>query len=255
MDARDRRILTCNRTQNPVSDEAGDDGARIDDCVRVCTRLDVPVYVIGVPAPFGRKETQVKWVDPDPAYDQTPQLATVSQGPESMAVERIRLDFTGDFDDLDMIDSGFGPFNLTRLCYETGGIYFAVHPNRTTNRAVRMWETSKYSAYLRYFFDPKVMRQYKPDYVSRATYMKRLEESKTRSALVQAAMYTTTGVLNPPRLRFPKLDEATFVRIVSTAQQAAAKVEPELHKLYEMLRSGEQDRESELFHESFQFTA
>lgn len=228
-----------------VSDEAGDDGQRIDECVRSCTRFSIPVFVIGVPAPFGRSETKVKWVDPDPAYDQTPQLATVTQGPESLALERIRLDFTGDFDDLDTIDSGFGPFNLTRLCYETGGIYFAVHPNRTTHRAVRLWETANYSAYLSYFFDPKVMRPYKPDYVSQATYLKRLKENKARGALVQAAMYTTTGVLNPPRLRFPKLDEAEFARIVSTAQQSAAKVEPELDRLYELLRAGEQDRDSE----------
>ncbi len=228
-----------------VSDEAGDDGERIDECVQLCTRFATPVFVIGVPAPFGRKETQVKWVDPDPAYDQSPQLATVTQGPESMALERIRLDFTGNFEDLDMIDSGFGPFNLTRLCYETGGIYFAVHPNRTTSRAVRMWETANYSAYLSYFFDPKVMRPYKPDYVSRATYLKRLEENKSRSALVQAAMYTTTGVLDSPRLRFPNLDEASFVRLVSTAQQAAARVEPQLDRLYEILRAGEEDRNSE----------
>jgi hypothetical protein len=33
--------------------------------------------------------------------------------------------------------------------------------------------------------------------------------------------------------------------MVSTAQQAAARVEPELDKLYEVLRAGEQDRESE----------
>ena len=228
-----------------VSDEAGDDGVQIDACVQTCTRFETPVFVIGVPAPFGRNETMVKWVDPDPNYDQSVQMASVSQGPESLAPERIRLDFSGNFDDLDMIDSGFGPFNLTRLCYETGGIYFAVHPNRRTSRAVSMWETSNYTAYLRHFFDPKVMRPYKPDYVSMATYRARLKENKARESLVKAAMYTNTGVLQPPRLRFPKLDEAQFVRSVSTAQQAAARVEPELEKLHAMLKEGEKDRERE----------
>ena len=54
-----------------------------------------------------------------------------------------------------------------------------------------------------------------------------------------------SGVLQPPRLRFPKLDEAQFVRSVSTAQQAAARVEPELEKLHAMLKEGEKDRERE----------
>jgi len=70
--------------------------------------------VIGVPAPFGRQQTDVKWVDPDPNFDQSPQVAKVSQGPESLMAERLQLDLTGEVGDLEMIDSGFGPFNLTR---------------------------------------------------------------------------------------------------------------------------------------------
>lgn len=229
-----------------VSDETGDDVARVDDAIQVCTKLQIPVIVIGVPAPFGRAETEVKWVDPDPEFDQTPQMAVVSQGPESVQSERLRLDFTGDFRDLEMIDSGFGPFHLTRLCYETGGIYFAVHPNRNTSRRVTMRETAAYSATLQYFFEPSVMRNYKPDYVSQQTYLTRLQANACRQALVQAAAFTTTGTLESPRLRFPKLDEAQFVNDVTTAQRAAAIVEPQVNRLYEMLRAGEEDRPKEL---------
>lgn len=229
-----------------VTDEAGDDVGRVDEAVQACTKLQVPVYVVGVPAPFGRAETQVKWVDPDPKFDQTPQWAAVSQGPESVMPERLRLDFTGTFEDLDMIDSGFGPFHLTRLCYETGGIYFAVHPNRTTERRVRKWETEDYSAYLRHFFEPAVMRRYKPDYVSNKTYLQRLNENRTRQALVQAATFTTTGTLESPRLRFEKFDEARFVTAVSRAQQSAAIIEPQVNRLYEMLKAGEEDRTQEV---------
>ena len=229
-----------------VSDEAGDDVARIDEAVQVCTKHQMPVYVVGVPAPFGRPETQVKWVDPDPEFDQAPQWAIVSQGPETVLSERLRLDFTGTFADLDMIDSGFGPFHLTRLCYETGGIYFAVHPNRRMNRQVRMRETKSYSAHLQYFFDPDVMRRYRPDYVSNKTYVARLKDSATRQALVQAAAYTTTGTLESPVLRFEKLDKARFVNSVSRAQQAAAIIQPQVHRLYQMLKSGEEDRPDEV---------
>lgn len=229
-----------------VSDEAGDDVNRIDEAVLTCTKLQIPVSIIGVPAPFGRAETKVKWVDPDPEYDQSPQWAIVSQGPETVLPERLQLDSTGTFDDLDAIDSGFGPFHLTRLCYETGGIYFAVHPNRASNRRVNRWETKSYSAHLQYFFDPEVMRRYKPDYVSNSTYLERLQANKCRQALVQAAAFTTTGRLESPVLRFPKLNEATFVQIVNRAQRTAAIVEPQVNRLYEMLRAGEEDRPNEI---------
>jgi hypothetical protein len=156
------------------------------------------------------------------------------------------LDFTGTFGDLDMIDSGFGPFHLTRLCYETGGIYFAVHPNRKINSKVRQWETEDYAAHLQYFFDPDVMRRYRPDYVSNKTYMARMKGNATRQALVQAAAFTTTGTLESPVLRFEKLDEATFVNSVSRAQQSAALIEPQVNRLYEMLKAGEADRPNEI---------
>ena len=229
-----------------VSDEAGDDVGRIDEAVSVCTKSQIPVFVVGVPAPFGRAETQVKWVDPDPEFDQAPQWAIVSQGPETIMPERLRLDSTGTFDDLEMIDSGFGPFHLTRLAYETGGIYFAVHPNRNTKRHVKQWETKSYAAYLRHFFEPEVMRRYKPDYVSNRTYLARLKENKAREALVKAAMFTTTGKLDSPQLRFEKLNEARFVTAVTRAQQSAAIVEPAVNRLYEMLKVGEEDRGNEI---------
>ncbi|MCP4481095.1 MAG: VWA domain-containing protein [Planctomycetaceae bacterium] len=229
-----------------VSDESGDDKDRVNDAIRICNQHQMPVYVIGVPAPFGRTNTEVKWVDPDPEFDQSTQWALVSQGPESIMPERLRLDSTGTFGDLNMIDSGFGPFHLTRLSYETGGIYFAVHPNRNTKRRVKKWETKSYSASIQHFFDPKIMRRYKPDYVSNQTYLARLKASDSRSALVKAATFTTTGTLESPALRFEKLNEATFVATVNAAQQTAAIVEPQINRLYEMLKVGEEARPDEI---------
>ena len=229
-----------------VSDEAGDDVQHLDSTVQTCNKLQMPVYVVGVPAPFGRLETKVKWIDPDPKFDQEPQWAVVSQGPETIYPERLQLDFTGTFEDLDMIDSGFGPFHLTRLAYETGGIYFAVHPNRTTQRRVRRGETESYSAHLQYFFEPKVMRRYRPDYVSINSYKSRLAENGARAALVKAAQFTNTGQLETPRMRFEKTDEARFVNMVSKAQQNAAIIEPAVNRLYEILRAGEDERSEEI---------
>lgn len=230
-----------------VSDEAGDDINRLDECSAFCGKWEIPVYVVGIPAPFGRDETRVRWVDPDPNYDQTPQWALVSQGPETILPERLSLDYVGsNLDDLEEIDSGFGPFGLTRLAYETGGIYFAVHPNREIGRAIRPGETADYSAYLRFFFDPEIMRRYKPDYVSRQTYFERLSANKCRQALVQAAQFSRIGALQAPVLVFPKLDEAAFTNIVNQAQRSAALLEPKMNQLYDILRLGESDRDSEI---------
>ena len=86
---RDRNVLIVI-----ISDEAGDDTNRLDQAVYLCQRYQVPIFVVGVPAPFGRKETLVKWVDPDPAYDQSPQWTPVRQGPETMYAERVKLNFS-----------------------------------------------------------------------------------------------------------------------------------------------------------------
>jgi hypothetical protein len=229
-----------------VTDEAGSDVHRLDETVKMCRRWAMPVYVMGVPAPFGRKEVEMKWVDPDPSYDQSPQWGIVEQGPESFLPERIKLGFSGSRSDEEPIDSGFGPYGLTRLCFETGGIYFAVHPNRNVARRVGRGETAAYSAHLTHFFDQEVMRRYRPDYVSIAEYQRRLKQNKARTALIQAASASTQlSPMENARVRFVKGDEAAFANALSTAQQAAAALEPKINALYEQLRQGEADREKE----------
>ena len=228
-----------------VTDEVGDDQEGLDKTVNFCRRLEIPVFVIGVPAPFGRSETLVKWVDPNPEYDQTPQWGSVNQGPETLLPERVNLSFS-DGHDPDPMDSGFGPFALTRLCYETGGIYFTVHPNRNVNRSIGQGETAEFAAHLKRFFDPEVMRRYRPDYVSAAEYLKKVGQNKARVALIQAARMTWTQQLEQPQLRFVKSSEAELSNSLSEAQKAAAVLEPRIEQLYEVLKLGESDRAKEV---------
>jgi hypothetical protein len=228
-----------------VIDEAGDDQQYLDDTVDLCRRLEMPVYVIGVPAPFGRRETLVKWVDPDPRYDQTPEWAEVSQGPESLRPEGVKIHFVGSREETAAIDSGFGSFALTRLCYETGGIYFAVHPNRNLNGPIRRHETAEYAAYFEHFFDPDVMRKYRPDYVSAAEYDRQLKENRARQALVNAAEMSWIIPLESPPVRFVKRDEASLAAALTEAQKAAAKLEPAIRSLYETIKVGQGDRADE----------
>jgi hypothetical protein len=227
------------------TDEIGDDDDGLEKTIVQCRRYEMPVYVIGVPAPFGQRETMVKWVDPDPEFDQSPQWGRVNQGPESMMPERINLRFKGWEEEKAPIDSGFGPFSLTRLCYETGGIYFAVHPNRNVNRAVKRNEVDSFSAHLEHFFDPAVMRKYRPDYVSPTEYQRRVQSNKARIALVEAAKYSWMSSLEDPALKFVKRSEADLSNSLTEAQKQAAAIEPKIRGLADVLKQGESDRPEE----------
>lgn len=227
------------------TDEVGDDQQGLDQTIKVCRNLAVPVYVVGVPAPFGRQETLVKWVDPNPEYDQSPQWGRVNQGPESLFPERVKLDFAGSSRETEAIDSGFGPFALTRLCYETGGIYFAVHPNRNVNREVSRSEIEDYSAHLTHFFDPQIMRRYRPDYVSSDEYMRRAMANKARQSLLMAAKRSWITPMKDVKTKFVKRSEAELANDLSEAQKSAAVLGPVLNEMFELLKQGEADREKE----------
>lgn len=229
-----------------VTDERGDDDNGLEATIAECRKFAIPVYVIGVPAPFGREFTYVKYVDPDPNFDQTPQWAQVDQGPESIMPERIKLGFRDDYFSEPFIDSGFGPFALSRLAYETGGIYFTVHPNRQLGRRVRRRDIEAFSSNLEYFFDPDQMTKYRPDYVSRTEYMKRVSESPLRQIVVRAASMPRIDTLQRPNTTFIKRDEATLANELTIAQRDAARVEPSLVQLAEVLKAGQKHRETEL---------
>ncbi|QDU29117.1 hypothetical protein ETAA8_42240 [Anatilimnocola aggregata] len=229
-----------------VTDEVGSDWKQgLEPTVRMCRRWAMPVYVVGVPAPFGRQETMMKWVDPDPKYDQAPQWGVVEQGPETLYPERIKLAFSGSKIDDDPIDSGFGPYGLTRLAVETGGIYFAVHPNRSVTKEVSRKDTAAYTSHIKSFFDPSVMRKYKPDYVSVQEYDKRVSANMARRKLIEAALSPQLQQMEAPETNFVKRDEASFSNALSEAQKQAAALEPRVNGLYEILRQGESDREKE----------
>lgn len=228
-----------------VTDERGDDTAGMEPTIDLCQKYGMPVYVIGVPAPFGQEHTLIKYVDPDPQYDQTPRFAQVDQGPESLWPEAVHIDVLGNSEPAPVVDSGFGPFALTRLAYETGGIFFTVHPNRDVNRRVSQRELSPFAARIDYFVDPNVMTRYRPDYVSPKDYEQRVRTSPLKSVLVQAARMGKIETLEMPTVRFVKQNEAQLANILTRAQQPAALVFDKLMAVDTLLRTGEKGREKE----------
>jgi hypothetical protein len=225
------------------TDESGDDRDRADEVVALCRKLVMPVYVVGRPAPFGRETAYVKWIDPDPRFDQRPQWVPVSLGPESMAPELPNLRLPGESGPDPLVDSGFGPYALTRLCFETGGLYFAVHPNRTEGREVTAGEIDELSAHFSMFFSEESMRRYRPDYLSASEYGQLVNSNHARLSLVEASRLSWNESIGGFRLRFPRRDDAQLARDLSEAQRTAALVQPRIDALYRILQSGMADRE------------
>ena len=225
------------------TDESGNDVDQLDDTVHLCRTLAMPVYVVGRPAPFGRREAYVKWIDPNPKFDQRPQQVPVSMGPESMLPERLRLQFFGGNRNEEMLDSGFGPYGLTRLCFETGGLYFTAHPNRKTGRRVTRRQTSNLAAYFSRFFEPEMMRRYQPNYVSTTEYLEMVRANPARRALMEAAQVSWTTQMEDIRMRFVKRDEATLANSLSVAQRAAAIQQPQIDRICQILLQGEDGRD------------
>jgi hypothetical protein len=160
----------------------------------------------------------------------------------------VQLNFSGRRnrdDGIYRLDSGFGPYCLTRLCYETGGIYFAVHANRErVGEYVSQRDVPVFQARLNYFFDPLVMRPYRPDYLPLPEYVNRVSKHKSKMALVEAARVSIIDPMSNPTLVFRKQgdDEASMKRALDEAQKDAAILEPKINNLYGIIKQGEKDR-------------
>ncbi|MFO0944784.1 MAG: vWA domain-containing protein [Planctomycetota bacterium] len=104
-----------------LTDEKGDDPSLVDDTVKLVTRNRTPVYVLGPMAPFCRKTVDVPYREPESGEVF---MLPVEKGPETIQVEQISLPYWGAGPQYDLLPSGFGPYDLTRLARESGGIYF-----------------------------------------------------------------------------------------------------------------------------------
>ena len=224
------------------TDEVGNDQNETDKTAAFCRTLGIPVYVVGVPAPFGTKDVKFKFVEFDTKFDQDVQWAVVEQGPETLYPEVVHIR-SGSLAD-EAIDSGFGPFSLSKLCAATGGIYFAVHANRGSRGKVSRQDTAAMSSQLRYFFDPDVMRNYQPDYLSAVTIDKMLAGNRAKKALVEAARSVEISPMESPTMTFPRKDDGALALLLSDAQKMAARIQPRIDVLAELLKSGLPDREA-----------
>jgi hypothetical protein len=183
-------------------------------------------FVVGNSAPFGREKGEVLYRYEDGFQEYLP----VDSGPESIQMERLRLGFWGGSGrDLNDMSSGFGPYALTRLCAETGGLYLVA------DESVRGPK-----------FDPAVMRNYAPDYMPIRDYEKSVLANKAKGALLAAVAFShnkETGNLIAPQLAFRADNDNILRQQITEAQKPAAVFDFKLEQLMRLLEAGEKDRE------------
>ena len=211
-----------------VTDEVGNDEARLEEAVDLAQKGKVPVYVLGSQAVFGREMGYVDYLDPETKvfYPHQP----VRQGPESAMLEQISLPFWYGGPQYDLLEAGFGPYALSRLAKASGGIYFVT---RFTGR--------------RMGFDPSRMREYAPDWTRRDQYEKAVLTLPLREAVISAVQITQAQNLpGMPTLFFPPVDSPEFKEFMAAnqaiADRTAYTVEEALRPISEVARW--RDRES-----------
>ena len=170
-----------------VTDEVGDDQAHLEDAVALTLKAKVPVYVLGSQAIFGRDTNYVDYIDPKTKH--VFRGVPVKQGPESYKLEQIRLPYWYNGLQYDIVESGFGPYALSRLASASGGIYFV----------------TRFDSH-RMGFDPSRMREYKPDWDRPVDYEKRLKDSPLHRAVLEAALITQQRLPGMPSVSFPPAD-------------------------------------------------
>jgi hypothetical protein len=178
----------------------GRDFDKLDEVLPKFHKAVVSVFGIGNAVPLGRESRM-------PA-DKIPC--------ESFALERIDLAYPGKYSEaIELIDSGFGPFGLERLCRKTQGRFIRIRSNGMSPG----WKTAGDGS-----IDSEMLKKHAPDYVSEKEHRELLSANKARLALVNAAKLPHTDVLDAvPKNRFRReSNEANLVKQVSDAQHAAA---------------------------------
>ncbi|MFN0196721.1 MAG: vWA domain-containing protein [Planctomycetaceae bacterium] len=197
-----------------VTDEAGDDYTEhLELAIGRCRGMGVRAYVIGPPAVFGRRQGLVPYVAPE--NGRTYQLP-VDMGPESAVISQLWLPFWYSGPQHDYMTAGFGPYALTRLVRETGGVYFMT--NMTTAKGLATTGT----------FDPELLRPFEPDYRygTPQSFLADMRRHPLRRVVVEAAMLREDksirdNLRGTPVMEF-RVDGNNFKQVLGDAQKPVA---------------------------------
>jgi hypothetical protein len=208
-----------------VTDERGDDIDALEPATTLCKQFGIRVYTLGNAAVFGRREGYVDYRDDDGYVHRN---VVVDQGPESAFPEQVRLAYWGGGHDgrLLRMSASYGPYGLTRLCTETGGMYLIAEEHTA------------------YRFDAAVMRDYTPDYRPLRVLTEEVLQHPAKAALVKAATEAGVEDVPSPDLAFRADDDTILRRQLTAAQQPLADFQYHVDKLYALLEPGMQARDT-----------
>lgn len=209
-----------------VTDERGDDWSMLEQTVKRCTDKGVRVYCVGNASVFGRDKGYLltKWESNGETFED---YLPADMGPETAMAEGIQLPFwTSRARGLDNMSSGYGPYTLTRLCTETGGIFFVAEDSQG-----RKWDSG-------------IMRKYAPDYRPLRDYERQIATNKAKAALIQAGRLELLSDedIPIPELRFRADNDNVLRAAITDAQKPLARLDYFLSQLTTLLELGEKDR-------------
>ena len=215
-----------NRLVFIVTDERGDDFQKLEEVINLCKQYHFRVFCVGPGAVFGQKEGYIHWKYEDGFEEDL----AVDQGPETAFAQVLQLPFMGASDDWrtrTRMSAGFGPYTLTRLCAETGGMYLLTEESRGDR------------------FEQSVMRHYAPDYRPIRVIDSEIRKNAAMAALVQAASFTyEDGGVPAPMLVFRGYSDNILREDLTEAQKPIAVVNYKLEQLFKILEAGEKARGS-----------
>lgn len=209
-----------------VTDEKGDDAAQyLEEAIVLLRRGGTRCFVVGNSSPFGKEKGTYTWTYPAEEGGGTEELP-VDQGPETVFPDSLRLPFFGvNGGDLDKMSAGYGPYALTRLCAETGGVYLIADEGSGKR------------------YDANIMRNYQPDYRPIRTVEQDIKKNKAKYALVDAATKTVVDAIAVPRLSFPANNDNELREAITEAQKPMAVTDAKVGAMLGILEAGEKDRD------------
>jgi hypothetical protein len=220
-----------------VSDESGDMNTNISQTeatIDLCKEARAKVYVLGREAMFGYPYVGIPQIDP---ATKKSRMVRVDRGPETPQPEQLQTDGFGGRSDV--IPSGFGPYEQTRIARETGGLFFLL-PSPELPLAGRGTDL---------VLDLEFMHPYASDLSSREAYIKNRDEIPLRREVFRIILEFNPYLQRQNILRtsqFP-IDRTAFAQAAEKETNQADELSKRFHEARKSLEAlkAERDRETD----------
>ncbi|MBL8850417.1 MAG: VWA domain-containing protein, partial [Planctomycetaceae bacterium] len=206
-----------------ITDEKGENEdavANLEEAITVAKRHQFRIYVAGNAAIFGQERNTIPWTYDDGYVG----MATVDQGPESAFPMLLQLPFWGSGQL--RLSSGCGPYALSRLTAETGGMYLITEDTASVR------------------FNPARMREYMPEYDPIRVLETQITQNPAMAALVETSRQTYLDSIPLPTLVFNAENDNQLRTELTEGQRGMVETEYWVDRMWKMLQQGVEARKS-----------